>query len=310
MESDKKINIRSVILFFCLLAFGVILVVRLFNLTVTQGDYYYGLSSSKKTVSRVLTGNRGQILDRNGVILAENTYSYSIQLNLQTLPSKTKDINSVLLKFIHILDDMDEADALITDLPLGLRYVYSEETGKVEAEFYYTWENLSESAQKTKRNAWYRDINVSRQVSANEIYVQLRNIYYISDHISHEDALRIISLRLNVYFYRYKKHLPITVARNLSYETILAVEAEAELNGIDVIIENMRSYPQKDVAGHILGYVGRISDDVDIYKKAGYDIDNDLVGKVGLERRQRNILLHPHQIKRVIFWARLIALAL
>ena len=106
MESEKKINIRSVILFFLLLAFGGIMVARLFNLTVTQGDYYYGLSSNKKTVSRVLTGNRGEILDRNGVVLAENTYSYSVQLNLQTLPSKSKDVNNVLLSFIHILDDM------------------------------------------------------------------------------------------------------------------------------------------------------------------------------------------------------------
>ncbi|MBE5816289.1 MAG: hypothetical protein E7315_01030 [Clostridiales bacterium] len=290
MESEKKINIRSVILFFLLLAFGGFLIVRLFNLTVTNGDYYYGLSSSKKTVSRVLTGNRGEILDRNGVVLAENTYSYSVQLNLQTLPSKSKDVNNVLLSFIHILDDMDEADTLLTDIPLKVRYVYSEATGKSEAEFYYTWENLSESAQASKMSAWYRDINVSKKVSANEIYSQLRKRYALSDDISHEDALRIISLRLNVYFYRYKKHLPITVAQDLSYEAILAVEAATDLDGIEVIIENMRHYPQKDVAGHILGYVGRISDNVDIYKKAGYDIDNDLVGKIGLEKAAEEYL--------------------
>ena len=57
---------------------GCILVRRLFDLQIIQGEDYINKFQTRTTKNRVLKSTRGNILDRNGEIIASNVLSYSL----------------------------------------------------------------------------------------------------------------------------------------------------------------------------------------------------------------------------------------
>ena len=57
---------------------SVILVRRLFDLQIIQGEDYISKFQARTTKERVIKSTRGNILDRNGDILASNVLSYSL----------------------------------------------------------------------------------------------------------------------------------------------------------------------------------------------------------------------------------------
>ena len=57
----------------------------------------------------------------------------------------------------------------------------------------------------------------------------------------------------------YTKYQPVTIASDISEATIAQVEEYAlELPGVSISNEPVRTYPNKTLAAHILGYIGKI----------------------------------------------------
>src|SRR6478609_1446997 len=52
--------------------FFVALLLRLFQLTIVKGDYYKRLSEDNRIREVIIEPQRGKIIDRRGVVLAEN----------------------------------------------------------------------------------------------------------------------------------------------------------------------------------------------------------------------------------------------
>lgn len=84
----------------------------------------------------------------------------------------------------------------------------------------------------------------------------------------------------------YLAYRPTTIAKNINYESVMKIEEIIPKDsGFEVVVESNRVYPNKNLASHILGYIGSISEKFEIekfieYKQ--YDL-NDIVGKSGLE---------------------------
>lgn len=75
------------------------------------------------------------------------------------------------------------------------------------------------------------------------------------------------------------KDLPSNTPQNV-LDSLIAVK------GIGYDTKYVRSYPQKDVAGNTIGYVGPITtDDLKTFATKGYTV-NDQIGRVGLERAE------------------------
>lgn len=85
--------------------------------------------------------------------------------------------------------------------------------------------------------------------------------------------------------------LPVRLKRNVDRETVAYVaEHESELPGVDVEFEPLRRYPMGEMASHLLGYVGEISDkELENPERAGY-LSGDLIGKMGVERQYERYL--------------------
>lgn len=77
----------------------------------------------------------------------------------------------------------------------------------------------------------------------------------------------------------------VRIARNLTPAQITALEEyRSELEWMEVYIEPIRDYPNREVAAHILGYTGEINEEELAKRKSeGYRL-GDVVGKMGVER--------------------------
>ncbi len=105
----------------------------------------------------------------------------------------------------------------------------------------------------------------------------------LPDNMSDEYKRKIIGLRQEIYLKRFSKYLPITVVFDAKPEVIVEIEENGEnYTGVYVDLDSKRVYPYGKYVSHILGYIGKISEDeLASFEKNGYtDYNlNDYVGK-------------------------------
>lgn len=84
---------------------------------------------------------------------------------------------------------------------------------------------------------------------------------------------------------------PVIVKEDLSDETAFRLRArQADLPGVQVLVESVREYPTGPLTSHVLGYVGRIDpEEYRRLKSEGYLL-NDRLGKTGVELTYESVL--------------------
>ncbi|MEA5509340.1 penicillin-binding protein 2 [Crocosphaera sp. UHCC 0190] len=82
----------------------------------------------------------------------------------------------------------------------------------------------------------------------------------------------------------YNASTLIRIARSLNPAQITALEEfKTELNGLEVDIETVRDYPNKQMGAHVLGYTGELNaEQLEKRRAEGYRL-GDIVGKMGVE---------------------------
>ncbi len=89
----------------------------------------------------------------------------------------------------------------------------------------------------------------------------------------------------------YNSPYLIRVMRSISPAQVTALsEYASELEGVQVEPEAVRYYPNGDLAAHVLGYTGEMSDqDLERYKAKGYRL-GDVIGQMGIEAAYEDLL--------------------
>jgi len=77
-EITQKLSQRLRFLSFIIIIFFLVILVRLWDLQILRGDYFWRLSEGNRIKLQEISAPRGMIFDRNGVILADNTPSFDI----------------------------------------------------------------------------------------------------------------------------------------------------------------------------------------------------------------------------------------
>ncbi|HQP31070.1 MAG TPA: penicillin-binding protein 2, partial [Deltaproteobacteria bacterium] len=77
-----------------------ILVVGLLNMQIMLGDYYEGLSRNNRMRFMYIKAPRGRIVDRQGVVLADNRPSY----NIMVIPEDIADVKNIARRVAGLLD--------------------------------------------------------------------------------------------------------------------------------------------------------------------------------------------------------------
>lgn len=90
---------------------------------------------------------------------------------------------------------------------------------------------------------------------------------------------------------KYFPFTPVPVAFNVAEEVAFAIGEHPEsFPGVDTQTVPGREYPYRDLAAHVLGYVGPISpEEIDLPAFSGYD-PNDTLGRAGLEQQYESAL--------------------
>ncbi|HOB20586.1 MAG TPA: penicillin-binding transpeptidase domain-containing protein, partial [Candidatus Atribacteria bacterium] len=265
---------------------------RLAYLTVEMGEAYYNKAQETKMINVTLRGERGLILDRDGIPLAVNRQSYAVQVDRQWLPAKDEEINEVLRLAVSIIDR--NGDKLINNIPIKYGTKVYEDTVPYAVEgLYYDFGTRSLSEHKKRYDKWRKDVRIEVDLPAEEMLKFLRDRYKISEDIPDQVALKIISIRLDLYLNRYRQNEPVMIAEDISASTMAQLETYLDmLPGVQTTTISSRYYPNGTSAQHIIGYVGKITDsNMEAYKskfgktlaEAGYNVFSDKYGQDGIE---------------------------
>ena len=75
-----------------------------------------------------------------------------------------------------------------------------------------------------------------------------------------EQVLKLVTIRYAIGLNRYQKYIPVTVAEDVSDETVAAImESIDDLPGVDIAEDSLRRYTDSKYFANIIGYTGQIS---------------------------------------------------
>ncbi len=292
--------IRSRLFILCVVFFGMfsILVVRIFQLQIVQGEYYQEYYEQKAEKTIYNSGTRGNIYDRKGKLLAYNKLAYAVtiqdSLDISNKKKKNEKLNSIIHETIKILEK--NGDSLINDFPIHLNK---------DEEFVFSSELTERGILGALRDLYgKKDLEELEKdglshSTPNEVMTYLREYYLLSEDYSKEEALKIILVRYKMGLNSYQKYITIKVASNVSKNTVAAIyENQAELTGVAIEEETIRVYNDSTYFSHIIGYTGTISDEQLESYNANIDEEDDIrkyqstdiVGKSGIEEQMEEHL--------------------
>ncbi len=125
MKTSKK-NVRYNILIIFTYIIGIIIIVQLFNLQIVHGNEYLEQANSRLTRETTIKAARGNIVDRNGILIAGNTYSYSVNLYKSKIDETT--LNNTILHTIEILEKNGDKEYLFS-IDLNMKFNKKENRG-------------------------------------------------------------------------------------------------------------------------------------------------------------------------------------
>ncbi len=262
-----------------------ILISRIFTIQIVEGESHSEEISLKSVQTREIKSTRGNIYDRNGVLLAYNKLTYAVVLEENPQLSTNDQKNSMLYNLILILEE--QGNTIENEFGISI-----DDEGKL----YF---NEDESAAlRFKKNAYglrsVDDLNKEQiAATADEVFEYLRHgiskyspMFNISDEYSLEDTLKIMTLRYAIYT-NYPKSNQIIISSGVSDETVAAVyENSVKLPGVDIEQQTERVYNDSIYSSHILGYTGLINaEELEVLKTEPFGYNNsDVVGKTGIEK--------------------------
>lgn len=275
-----------VIIVFCVLS-G-ILVHRVFTLQIVNGQEYLDDYKLQIQKTKEVQGTRGRIMDRNGIVLADNKLAYSVTIedngDYETTEEKNKTLNQTISRVIDIVEK--NGDTIINDFKIVINdsneYEYS--TGS-----------------ETQRLRFLADIfgyaTIDKLSAKEEAYTAEALIDYLcgekkygidQENLSKEEVLKMVNIRYAISLNRYQKYVATTIASDVSEETTASImENQEDLQGVNIEEDSLRYYTDSKYFANILGYTGQISqaeyDALDSDVKDNYSL-TDIIGKSGIEQ--------------------------
>lgn len=149
---------------------------------------------------------------------------------------------------------------------------------------------------------FYSDNNIPNKSSVKEAFNHLKKKYEIDKSLSKYEARGIFVMYNQLIKQGYLAYQPIYISYGIKESTVAKIEENMmNTNGINISIEPVRYYPEGQVAAHILGYMGKISQPSEIkeYVEEKKYSPSSLIGKTGIEQSFEDNLKGKGGIKKV-----------
>ena len=257
-------NNRYLILIIITICLAIIYISRLFSLQIIYGESYREKSQKRMLRNEIVEAPRGEITDRNGVILATSKLSYNVEL--YRVNADVKDFNNSIYNAIKILEG--NGDKIITSFPLN--------------------DDCTDLYFETEQDfiKFKKEFNFNEKFSYSEIIEYYIDKYDLGEFSNDKKMqMKIMSIKYEGNLYGYSLFKSITIAKNISAKSLAMLEeANSYLYGIKTKPVPMRYYPNGTLASHIIGYSSKINnEEYQELKEDGYTINSN-IGKNGIEK--------------------------
>ena len=265
-----------------------VLVVRLFQLQILNGQESYDeyVQITKKEINT--KAPRGNILDCNGEVLVENKVIYSVTIKDLEIYDSKAEFNEMLLRLIRLLDRYDQD--IVSPIPIIINehdeyeFSGSQSTIRRFIRDVYTEEVITQEQEKGNDPYAY---------SAETVMAKLLPSYGFNknwegwESLSKEEILAICNIRYAMSATSYTKYKSTTICSDISDEVKAAVlEEQMNMQGVDVETDTVRYYPDSKYFSNLLGYTGG-ADTEELEELQAQDdsyVYGDIIGKSGIEK--------------------------
>lgn len=166
-----------------------------------------------------------------------------------------------------------------------------------------TWKFIEEM----RKEQWLQNFRIPEEQNLPEdAFNWLREVRFkIPDYYTTDQALKVLALReqIETQLPRFMQYQPIKLAQDISEKSVSMIEERIfDLPGVRVVVEPVRIYPEKTAAAHILGSLGKISQQFEIelfINELGY-LPSDIIGKTGIEHSFESQLRGENGSRRVV----------
>lgn len=284
------------------LVMAAILLQRIFSLQIIHGQEYADNFSLQTTRERTLKSTRGNIYDRNGNVLASNELSYSITLEdsgtYESNRIRNLSLNGEIYQLIQIIescgDSVDNSFHIIIDENGEYAFDVTDfSLDRFRADVY--GHSLIDDLEEDEANASPDQI-MEDLAGEDRFGLILKEDPYTAEELEEyglpetytkEELLKMVSLRYLLSTTSYQKYVPVTIATDVSEETVAKVmESKDKLEGVDVMEDSVRVYHDSEYFSSIIGYTGKISsEELEELQEEDPDYNtNSIVGKTGIEQ--------------------------
>ncbi len=257
-------NNRTLILYILVILVGIVYIIQLFNLQILNGSDYREQSEKRMLRTETIVASRGEITDRNGVILATNKLSWDVEL--YKVKVDTEEQNQSIASLINIL--YSNGDKIYSTFPVNDDL---------------TAFNFSDQDEEIK---WKNEMNIDEQYDFNDTINYYIEKYALEDFDDDRVMqIRIIQVKYEGNLNAYSLFNSAKIAKDISEKSVAQIsESSSTLYGVDIVSVPKRYYTDSTLFSHIVGYVGNISEtEYEEKEDEGYTI-NSIVGKSGIEQ--------------------------
>lgn len=292
----NMVTSRLLVLMLVIAGMGGYLIYWIFQLQIVNGEQYYNDFQLKIRKERTLPATRGNILDRNGKLLAYNELAYSVTIEdvYESGRGKNAKLNDTIRRLIVMIEE--NGDQMISDFHIEVNksgeYAYTVEGTQLLRFLADIYGYASIDDLKEREKAASPDDVVK--------YLCGTSRYGIGDYTDDEDSdsfveglgfskeevLKIITIRYAMSANSYQRYIATTVAENVSQETVAVIMENADsLDGVSIAEGTIRKYNESVYFAQVIGYTGRVAqEELEELQAKNPDYDlNDTVGKSGIE---------------------------
>lgn len=270
----KETKIRYNLAIAIVYILGILLLLRLFDLQIVNGQEYREQSNTRLTRETVLKAARGNVLDSSGNKLVSTKIVYNVEIHKTKIENDT--LNNTLLLFAKTLEE--NGDKYIDEFPIKIEPY--EIKGNINFE------------------EWKKTHKIDENYNEEQCFEHYKQKYKISEEKTIDEARKIITLRYALEEKGYSSTRSLKLASNISNASFAKInEMSASFPGIDTYSEPTVAYPYGELASHILGYIGPVTQD-DLSKNPTYD-QNDIIGRTGTEKIFEKYLKGRDGIKQI-----------
>lgn len=233
-----------------------------------------GVVAYTRTVS--VSGLRGEIYDRNGILLVGNSTSYDLTFEYGSIPSTSTELNRSILAALEAVRETSNEDKLCLEL-YALEGSYPD--------LRYTEAATLPDTSEGKALLRILDANsLPHDASAEALVERLTSKYKIYPDLYTTDEINdLLKVRYTMERIKFGVYQPLLLASEIDISLVSYVE-EANIDGANIKVNSKREYAYPGYASHILGRLGRITEETaEYYSELGYPMDA-YVGGSGCEK--------------------------